>query len=240
MTTQAQIMPTRYCYPRRKCVDLWAGDSTGMASARLHGDEVVTVDNNPIFNSTITADILDISPDDIRDALNLRPGERIFFLWASIDCSVFSPAGFPAKHFNEDRSPRSDKAHGMVARAKHTLALIECLDPVYFVIENPRGLLRKMEWMQHLPRATVCYCRYGDSRMKPTDLFGRFPRSWIARPMCSPGNPDHAPAPRGSRNGTQGMKKREAAHIPIALSHDLYDAAIASNGETFATLEEFL
>ena len=41
----------------------------------------------------------------------------------------------------------------------------------YWIIENPRGKLRKLEIVKDLPRTTVTYCQYGDIRMKPTDLW---------------------------------------------------------------------
>ena len=57
------------------------------------------------------------------------------------------------------------------------LKLIEELQPKYYFIENPRGGMRKMEWMKGLPRYTVTYCEYGDNRMKPTDI-------WTIRNSC--------------------------------------------------------
>ncbi len=58
---------------------------------------------------------------------------------------------------------------------KHVLELIEQLQPKYYFIENPRGGMRKMEWMKNLPRYTVTYCQYGDNRMKPTDIWTNHP-----------------------------------------------------------------
>ena len=41
-------------------------------------------------------------------------------------------------------------------------------DLIYF-IENPRA---RMRWfMEDYPRYTVCYCKYGFNRMKPTDIW---------------------------------------------------------------------
>ena len=65
--------------------------------------------------------------------------------------------------------------------------------------------MRKMDFMQELPRYTVTYCQYGDTRMKPTDLWTNHPEPNF-RPMCKNGEPCHVAAPRGSKTGTQGLK----------------------------------
>ena len=220
-----------------KCLELWAGDGTGLAAAT--NAQITTIDIDPIFQPTICKDILDVSLTEIRETMNLDPKERPFFIWASPDCSVYSTAGFSAGHY-KDGVPNTDKADYMQKRHIYTLYLIEELNPHYFVIENPRALLRKMPWMQDLWRETVSYCQYGDDRMKPTDLWGRFPASWQPRPMCKNGDPCHIAAPRGSKTGTQGRSKREAGHIPHALSAEIWDAAIKDEGATRKTLEEWI
>lgn len=59
--------------------------------------------------------------------------------------------------------------------------------------------------MQEFDRKTVSYCQYGDSRMKPTDIWTNSTK-WIPRKMCKNGDPCHISAPRGSKTGTQGIK----------------------------------
>lgn len=64
-------------------------------------------------------------------------------------------------------------------------------------------------------------CRYGDSSMKPTDLWGHVP-GWTPRPMCCNGHPDHDAAPRGARTGTQGKNgAAERAVVPWQLWADV-------------------
>ena len=73
----------------------------------------------------------------------------------------------------ENPLPRTKQAEDSQDLVKHTISLIEKLNPTYgFLIENPRGMLRKLPVVAHLPRRTVTYCTYGDTRMKPTDLWG--------------------------------------------------------------------
>ncbi len=111
-----------------------------------------------------------------------------------------------------------DKNLGDITKVdEHVLALIRELKPKYWFIENPRGGMRKMTWMQGLPRYTVTYCQYGDNRMKPTDIWTNHPAPRF-RPMCKNGDPCHESAPRGSKTGTQGLKgSKERSIIPPAL-----------------------
>jgi hypothetical protein len=88
-----------------------------------------------------------------------------------------------------------------------------------FFIENPRGMLRKMPFMQDFKRHTVWYCQYGDERAKPTDIWTNSEK-WIPKPVCKNGNKNchHSPAPRGSKTGTQGRKGSfERSKIPKML-----------------------
>ena len=233
-----------------KCVELWCGDSTGLQGARdwaeEHGHdlEICTIDIESKFNPTICGDILGIDPQDIRDALGLVDDERPFMIWASPDCSVFSVAGFTHGHFSIERGvhvPQSVKAMDMIRRHKHTLDLIEALNPIYFVIENPVGLLRMMPWMKSFHRETVTYCQYGDFRMKPTDLWGGFPLTWSPRRRCNPGDTCHEAAPRGqATSGTQKLSRREKSHIPIELSREIWEACIESKGYRRQDLREWM
>jgi hypothetical protein len=96
-------------------------------------------------------------------------------------------------------------------------------------MENPRGMLRKLPVVEGLPRTTVSYCTYGDTRMKPTDLWGVVP-NWIPREMCKNGMPCHEAAPRGAKTGTQGLKgARERSRVPYALGEELLKALEAES-----------
>lgn len=95
---------------------------------------------------------------------------------------------------------------------RDTLRLIDELRPRYWFIENPRGGLRKMPFMRELPRYTVTYCQYGDTRMKPTDLWTNHPAPRF-KPVCHNGATCHDAAPRGSKTGTQGLKGAMARSV---------------------------
>ena len=77
--------------------------------------------------------------------------------------------------------------------------------------------------MELLHRKTVTYCQYGDTRMKPTDIWTNCD-NWIPKPTCKNGSPCHISAPRGSSTGTQGLKSAiERAIIPEELCEEIVD-----------------
>lgn len=83
--------------------------------------------------------------------------------------------------------------------------------------------MRKMTWMEGLPRYTVTYCQYGDSRMKPTDIWTNHPLPRF-KPPCHNGDPCHIAAPRGAKTGTQGLAGSvERSVIPAALCDHIVD-----------------
>ena len=145
-------------------------------------------------------------------------------IWASPDCTSYSVAGIShhrVKEENGNLKPTSEYAKFCDEVNKHVIDLInelQCYNPnlIYF-IENPRGGLRKMDFMKDLPRYTVTYCQYGDNRMKPTDIWTNY-KNPNFKPMCHNGDKCHQSAPRGSRTGTQGIKgKVKRSLIPEEL-----------------------
>ena len=83
--------------------------------------------------------------------------------------------------------------------------------------------------MKEFERATVWYCRYGDKRAKPTDIFTNHLHSlfnqkgWKPRSECWNGRKNcHEEAPRGARTGTQGIKgKYKRSFIPSELCKEI-------------------
>lgn len=141
-------------------------------------------------------------------------------IWASPDCTTYSIAGIShhrKKSENGSLEPVSDYAKFCDEVNKHVLQLIDELNPMFWFIENPRGGMRKMDFMKYLPRYTVTYCQYGDKRMKPTDIWTNHPCPKF-KPPCKNGDPCHEAAPRGSKTGTQGLKGHiERSKIPDRL-----------------------
>jgi len=154
-------------------------------------------------------------------------------IWASPDCSTYSIAAISHHRTKQpcgNLSPKSDYARFCDAVNQNVLRLIQELRPTYWFIENPRGGLRKMDFMQGLSQHTVTYCQYGDERMKPTDIWTNHPQPNF-KPMCKNGSPCHESAPRGSKTGTQGRKdKIERSLIPDALCNHIVQICSNKNG----------
>jgi len=108
-------------------------------------------------------------------------------IWASPPCTTYSIASC-WHHRNVDRSPKTDDAiiwDRIALKTLHIIAYYLKLNPkLKWYIENPRGILRKMPFMEdRWIRNTVTYCSYWDDRMKPTDIWTNN-GSWIPKKMC--------------------------------------------------------
>lgn len=195
--------------------------------------KVFSIDNNAAYSKTTTMidDFLNLTSMDVIDHLGGYPD----VIYSSIPCTTFSIASVSTHWIKDDGVfiPRSDKCLNGLSLMRHALYLIEELKPRWFIIENPRGVLRHMPEMKSLERRTVWFCKYGPThgilRAKPTDLWGRFPKSWNEQPPCRNGNPEcnHVRAPRGSKTGTQGLKDNASrSEIPIELTRSIMKAVL--------------
>ncbi len=195
-------------------LELFAGSRSFSKVAEKLGHNVYTTDNQEFENINQVCDIFDFDCSKVPYQPDI--------IWASPPCTSFSVASI-GHHWNKDNTPKTKKAELGVAIVKKTIEIIEQLRPKYWFIENPRGKLRKLDFMQDFQRKTVTYCSYGDMRMKPTDIWTNY--DFTTRPMCFNGNRDchHEPAPRGSRTGTQGLKGDYLrSQIPPALFQDIF------------------
>lgn len=185
--------------------------------------EVYSVEWDKNFeNIDLYADILTVTAQEIIDKFG-RPD----IIWASPDCTTFSIAAI-SHHRRKNLEtgnldPVSDYTKFCDKVDQHVLLLIKEFNPKYYFIENPRSGMRKMTWMQGLPRYTVTYCQYGDTRMKPTDIWTNHPTPKF-KPMCHNGDKCHESAPRGSKTGTQGLKgSKERSVIPKELCEHIIE-----------------
>jgi hypothetical protein len=146
------------------------------------------------------------------------------------NCTGFSVASI-GRHWGGGHrvyQPKSATAYLGLALVKRTQEIIAACPNAVWFMENPRGVLRKLPITQGFGiHHTVSYCRYGDTRMKPTDIWTNC-ATWPPRAMCRNGSTCHEAAPRGSRTGTQGLKgAHQRAIIPEALCREVLDAAVA-------------
>ena len=205
-----------------RVLELFCGTKSISNAFKSRGHEVFTVDWEKDFEPDLAVDIETLTVEQIKETCGGVPD----VIWASPDCATYSVAAISyhrRKRADGSLEPISDYAKKCDRVNKHLIDLICQLQPKYWFIENPRAGLRKMDFMQGLPRYTVTYCQYGDNRMKPTDIWTNHPNPRF-RPACKNGDKCHESAPRGSKTGTQGLKgAKERAKIPKALCEHIVD-----------------
>lgn len=211
-----------------RTMELFSGTKSFSKVLAAAGHGVFTVDNNHKLVPDLCTSIFSLENNDERfDFLDM--------MWASPPCEGFSVAVI-GRNWNHDHTPKTDTARMGEALLKKTLDIIGEAKPKWWFIENPRGKMRRMPYMFDpeeekaalhpimmggVKRVTVAYCQYGDTRMKPTDIWTNA-LWWNPKPVCKNGDPCHEAAPRGSRTGTQGLKgATERGVIPPALFEDI-------------------
>jgi hypothetical protein len=203
-----------------KVLELFAGSrSVGKVADQL-GWEVFSSDFEAFEGIDYQIDILKFDVSKVP----FKPD----IIWASPPCTGFSVAaiGRNWEKTETDAIPKTDTARLGIELVKKTIEIIEHFQPKYFFIENPRGMLRKLEIVQRFKRQGVTYCQYGDDRMKPTDIWTNSDK-WIPRPMCKNGDSCHISAPRGSSTGTQGLANAyERSKIPEQLCLEILQSCI--------------
>tara|TARA_A100000172_G_scaffold59143_1_gene38794 strand:+ start:199 stop:828 length:630 start_codon:yes stop_codon:yes gene_type:complete len=208
-----------------KVLELFAGSRSIGKAAETLGYTVFSSDLNDFEGIDYAVDILEFDTNKVPFTPDI--------VWASPPCTTYSIAAI--SHHRPHNKPLSDFAKKSDKIVKKTLSIINKLKPKAWYIENPRGLLRKQNFMSGLPRVTVWYCKYGDTRAKPTDIWSNNLRSllnpdgWQPRPECFNGNKNchHQAAPRGSRTGTQGLKGNyNRSKIPQQLCLEILKAKI--------------
>lgn len=201
-----------------KILELFAGTRSIGKAFEEAGHEVFSIDfDKQHDNIDWYTDIEEVPASEI-----IKRFGHPDVIWCSPDCTTYSIAGI-SHHRTQEISGNlravSEYAIKCDRVNKNVLELIEELNPKYWFIENPRGGLRKMNFMDGLPRYTIWYCTYGDLRAKPTDIWTNHENPKF-KPPCKNGNKDchHQPAPRGAKTGTQGIKgKVGRAVIPSEL-----------------------
>jgi len=211
-------------------LELFAGSRSVGNEADKMNHKVFSIDWENYDNIDLVIDIETLKKEQVPFIPDM--------IWASPDCTTYSIAAC-SKHRMKDRSPKSKYATQCDRVNQHWIKLIKewlviNTNLVYF-IENPRGILRHMTFMQEFKRHTIWYCQYGDSRAKPTDIWTNS-ETWIPRPECHNYKYDkqgniinkhchHESARRGARTGTQGKKgSYNRSKIPSELCIEILNS----------------
>jgi hypothetical protein len=206
-----------------KILELFAGSRSIGKAGESKSHEVFSVDWNGYDGIDLITDIGTLQLSDIPFIPDM--------IWASPDCTTYTIAAI--SHHRNGVEPKTEYAKKCDEVNQHFIGLIKqylAINPnIVFYIENPRGMLRKMPFMQSFTRHTVWYCQYGDDRAKPTDIWTNN-ANWTPRPQCHNGNKacHHQPAPRGSKTGTQGRSgSYDRSRIPEQLCTEVIQASLA-------------
>lgn len=200
-----------------KMLDLFCGTKSMAKAFERAGWETYTIDWNPEFEPTWCGDVNELAVDKIIEICGGVPD----FVHLSPDCSSYSVAAI-GHHRKKNKTtgelePQTEYAEFCDKTNAYIIDLIvNKLKPRFYTIENPRAGMRKMGFVSKLPRYTTTYCQWGDTRMKPTDIWTNLPNPNF--PCCKNGDNCHESAPRGSRTGTQGISgAKDRSRIPDKL-----------------------
>ena len=203
-----------------KVLELFAGSRSVGKIAEQLGMEVFSSDLIEFEGIHYPISILDFDVTKVP----FRPD----IIWASPPCTGFSVAAI-GHHWSGGKGayiPKTETAKLGIELVRKTLEIIEYFQPTFWFMENPRGVLRKLDVVKGLNKQSVTYCQYGDERMKPTDIWTNS-IMWTPKPMCKNGDPCHVAAPRGSRTGTQGRANAyERSKIPADLCFEILKSCI--------------
>ena len=208
-------------------LELFAGSRSIGKEAEKQGFKVFSVDWTAYDKIDLTIDIGKLKKEDIPFVPDV--------IWASPDCTTYSIAAC-STHRTKTKKPKSNYAIKCDTVNQHWIKLMKewlLINPeLIFFIENPRGIMRHMDWIKEFKRYTVWYCKYGDDRAKPTDIRTNS-KTWKPRPICKnyKYNKDgniinkhchHESARRGAKTGTQGKNgSYERSKIPKELCKEI-------------------
>lgn len=164
-------------------LELFSGSKAVSNTFQTSGYSTCTIDNNPKLFPDICADISTLRVNDIPNR------SKISFIWASLPCTVNSVLNshnhWKKIHYSHRKyyyTPTTNEARASLRLLEKTLHIIRSINPKYYVIENPRGVLRHQPQMKTIPfRDTVSYSSYGIDLYKPTDLFHNIPGLQLAK-----------------------------------------------------------
>jgi hypothetical protein len=191
-----------------RVLELFSGTGNMARAFKERGHDTLTVDLSQ--DADLMVDVQVLTREQIVERLGGAPD----VIWASPPCTGFSVASI-GRHWDAEGKPKSDTSRLGLALLRRTKEIISWFPGCAWFIENPRGMMRLMPELQSDRRDTITFCKYGENRMKPTDVWTNI--EWNPRSPCKNGLGCHEDAPRGSMTGTQGVKGEGQGRITTTV-----------------------
>ena len=162
---------------KKYLIELFSGSGTVSTIAKATGYKTTSIDIEEKYKPDIVKDIMKLSIHNLPDS------SKTFIIWASLPCTYYSILN-AKDHWTNLRYahrqyyylPKTKEAIQSILLLEKVLWLIKKINPVYYFIENPRGVLRHVPQMKAIPfRSTVSYADYEANVYKPTDIFHNCP-----------------------------------------------------------------
>lgn len=203
-------------------LELFSGSGQMSEVFRSHGWKTVTVDYNPEMKADYCMNVYDLTIPEIEKMCGRLPD----VVWMSPDCTTYSKLGARYHRYKVTRTPvpKSDYAMYCDSHNRELFDMVQNTNWLWF-IENPRGFMRLMDFVEGMPRYTVTYCQYGDTRRKETDIFTNHPNPRF-KPVCKNGDSCHLPVGHNGKygNGIQAIETVfERSKIPLGLCEHIYE-----------------
>jgi len=211
-----------------KLLELFSGQGSISATFKERGHQAYRVDWSEKVEAELHADIGALTIEDIIKLCDGVPD----VVWASPQCTTYSIATHRHRTLDEGLNPKTHTAEqdDLINVAMWVLIdqLIEAGTRYYFV-ENPRGRMRHMPFVQGRMRHTVSYCSYGRKGNangykdvyinKPTDIWTN--HDWPGfNPVCGYSRTGHE---HGNSKYASKRDYLSRGEIPKDLIHYLVD-----------------
>ena len=212
-----------------RVIDFGSGTGSFSEAFVILGHEVLRIDFDDKFKDVPYTIIKNVFDEDIIDLITqFNPHVAV----GSPPCNTFSRGSIKTYWTGGDKAyiPKNDDTLHGIALAKRFKNLCMMSD-IYF-IENPVGMLSKMDFMQNLNICELWYCQYFENVAKPSNYWSNS-KVWKPRQKCRNITAKqrnglellhchHEVARRGAKTGTQGKTNAmERGMIPYQLSLEI-------------------
>lgn len=169
-----------------KVLELFSGNGDISSAFKKQGHEVYRVDWSEKVEAELHADVAKLTVNDIVDLCGGLPD----VIWASPDCTTYSIATHRHRTKLEGLLPKTQYAWECDMTNILMWRLIDelvSLGTKYYFVENPRGRMRHMPFVDGRQRFEITYCSYGRPSKKPTDIWTNHPNPEFL-PFCTGGH----------------------------------------------------